>query len=154
MTEKWVFYKTTWCSKFGYRQYYVSNLGRVMMNGELYKCKIDRQGYKWVCKERLHVVVARLFIYNDDPLHKTHVDHINTIRTDNRVENLRYTTPKGNSNNPITKQKMKTAVRPHPWNYNKTNIYTEETKQKFRDKKLGTHRVYRTDGTWYMKKED
>lgn len=34
------------------------------------------------------------------------IDHINTIRDDNRLENLRCVTPKGNANNPLTKQKI------------------------------------------------
>ena len=34
------------------------------------------------------------------------VDHINTIRTDNRAENLHWVTRKENMNNPITKESM------------------------------------------------
>lgn len=34
---------------------------------------------------------------------KTEVDHINTVRSDNRVENLRWTTRKENQNNPVTR---------------------------------------------------
>lgn len=35
------------------------------------------------------------------------VDHINTIRTDNRAENLRVCTMKENQNNPLTKKHLK-----------------------------------------------
>lgn len=39
------------------------------------------------------------------------IDHINTVRDDNRLENLRVVTPKENSNNPITADRLKEANR-------------------------------------------
>lgn len=39
------------------------------------------------------------------------IDHVNTIRDDNRLENLRVATPKENVNNPITAERMKEAGR-------------------------------------------
>ena len=46
-----------------------------------------------------HRLIANQFIPNDDPLHKTHVDHRNKHRYDNRISNLRWVTPKENSEN-------------------------------------------------------
>ena len=46
-----------------------------------------------------HRIIALQFIPNDDPEHKTVVDHRNTIRCDNRIENLRWVTYSENSRN-------------------------------------------------------
>ena len=70
------------------------------------------RGYKTILfcvngkKKRFRVarLVAETFIPN--PYNKPEVDHINTIRTDDRVENLRWVTRSENMNNPITKTRI------------------------------------------------
>ena len=99
--------------------YEVSNLGRVksLNYNRTGKEKILKNiecsnGYLMVFLTKfgkqknylIHRLVAGAFIPN--PEGKPCIDHINTIRNDNRVENLRWVTHEENSNNKLTKKKM------------------------------------------------
>lgn len=80
----------------------VSNYGNVKKNGKPYECSIQH-GYKRLPDGvYLHRVVAKLFIPNPD--NKPHIDHIDTDKLNNRVDNLRWCTQKENCNNPKTLQ--------------------------------------------------
>lgn len=108
MTEIWKDIK-------GYENLYqISSLGRVRRITKTNGYKILKQstnpqsGYIQVALSKngkctvykVHQLVAKHFISNLD--NKPCIDHINTDKTDNRVENLRWCTQKENLNNPIT----------------------------------------------------
>ena len=104
--------------------YKVSSLGRVLSlhdyrgSGKKYlKIILNSCGYYVVTLYRhgkgaqkfLHRLIAEAFI--EKPEGCDVVDHINTITTDNRLSNLRWTTPHGNLNNPISKKRRLDAIR-------------------------------------------
>ena len=140
--------------------YQVSNLGRVKsLNRFIYKnngtiqplkgkiCAMcpDNNNYIKVslCKngkyalKLVHRLVAIAFIPN--PENKPEIDHINTDRKDNRVENLRWCTHKENVNNPLTISK---------YNANTGRIVSNETREKIslalKGRKMSKESISRT----------
>lgn len=109
-----------WKPVVGYEGLYeVSNMGRVRslerinkrgfnLSSKILKPTLNSGGYCIVGlfknglqrKILVHRLVAECFLYNVE--NKPFIDHINTIRTDNRVENIRWVTTKENQNNPLT----------------------------------------------------
>lgn len=79
---------------------------------------------------KVHRLVAEAFIPN--PENKPCIDHINTVRSDNRVENLRWVSYKENSNNEKTLEKFK-GENHHFFGKH----HTEETKQKMSEAQKG-----------------
>ena len=83
-------------------------------NEKLLKQYPDHKGYLHVKLQKdgnkkmksVHRIIAETFIGD---IYNKEIDHINTIKTDNRVENLKIVTSKENSNNPFTREKQKKA---------------------------------------------
>ena len=121
--------KEIWRPIRGYENLYeVSNLGKVrsldrlvrrgtgsvkLMKSKVLKTCIDRYGYLLVTlyKDgkrttfRVHRLVASAFPeICGEYVNGLEVDHLNTLKTDNRATNLRWCTLKQNRNNPLTKQ--------------------------------------------------
>ena len=122
-----------WVDIKGYEGFYqVSNLGRVkslkriarhssggnkILKEKLLKQTVNKRGYvvvtlykDGVSKQfKIHTLVAVAFIPNVE--NKPYIDHINTIKTDNRVEDLRWVTEKENSNNELTLKHIKEGCK-------------------------------------------
>ncbi len=83
-------------------KYYISNFGRVKSyyhkEAIILKTSLNSKGYPRVALSKngkrqyylVHRLVAIAFVPNDDPLHKTTVDHINQNKEDAYYQNLRW----------------------------------------------------------------
>ena len=119
-------YKEFKNNRWGHKVYEVSNLGRVRLNGEIVE-PCMRSNYLGIGSIYIHRAVAELFVPN--PENKPCVDHINTVTTDNRAENLRWVTQAENNRNPITRKKRSESHKGKP--------RSEETKRKMSEAHKG-----------------
>lgn len=112
-----------WKSIKGFEGYYsVSNLGQVfsVRRNKLLKPKINRYGYKEVglsvsgkmYHRTVHRLVAQAFIEN--PNCYPTVNHINEIKTDNRVTNLEWLSIADNDNHGTRNRRMATSKCKRP----------------------------------------
>ena len=109
--------KEEWRECIFYPNYMVSDLGNVVRkkDGLLMKQYQQKNGYVYVWLTRkdgtsaipVHRLVCIAFHGDEGYEQGLFVDHINTIRSDNRACNLRWVTPKENANNETTKLKRK-----------------------------------------------
>ena len=144
-------FNEVWKPIKGYEGLYkVSNLGNVrsvdrhvminnrycLLKGKPRKAYYSSWGYLTVILYKnnqgkhysVHRLVAEAFVPNPNNL--PCIDHINTIRDDNRAINLRWCTHKENSNNPLTKEHF---------SYRKTNksvYYIDEQGKKISFKSM------------------
>lgn len=72
-------------------------------NSQLTDINGERKSYK------IHRLVAETFLSNNE--NKPYVDHIDTIKTNNNINNLRWVTPKENSNNETTLNNRKRTLK-------------------------------------------
>lgn len=103
---------TQWRTITDYPNYEVSDAGEVRRKGskrplkpfvdalqEYARVTLYRDGWKRR-KVMVHVLVMEAFVGRKEE--GMEIDHINTDRSDCRLSNLRYVTPKENRSNPLT----------------------------------------------------
>lgn len=131
------------------QSYSVSNLGNVRNDktGKILKPLDSGKGYvkvrlfKGSHKDYDHIAIHRLVAFAFPEIcgeysEGLQVDHINTVRNDNRAVNLRWVTPTENRLNTITNERFRNSIsgENHPM-YGKK--HTDEAKKKMSDAKLG-----------------
>ena len=113
----------------------VSNKGRIQhKNGNItFGCKDDEE-YMYVHINniiyKIHRIVALHFIYNNDEVNKTVVNHINEEKNDNRVENLEWCTQSQNVQHSAKSKKVKTFYKNETYCFESSKETVKWLKQK------------------------
>ncbi len=140
-----------WKEINGYEDYLISNIGNVISKKKikhllLTKCK-DNYGYYVVAlfsnNKRKTLKVHRLVALNfiDNPYDKETVNHINGIKTDNRVENLEWCTSAEN-----TYHANKTGLTNIKGENHIKSVTNEKTVVKLRERYKNSNLNYRQIG--------
>lgn len=131
-----------WFTKGGLVYRYDSKQGKLVLckqsdNSCLYKICLSSKGKPFL----VHRAVYETFI-GEIPT-KFEIDHINTIRDDNRLENLRAVTHKENSNNQLTRQHR---MKPHS-----DSEFGKKYFEHFGYSKTENKKQYWYEQTWYRR---
>ena len=128
----------------GYDNYSVSNLGNVRNDktGRILKSNPNSDGYLqvYLCKEgkkkihSIHRLIGNAFIPNPDNL--SDIDHINQVKTDNRIENLRWISSANNLRNRKKWEGTTSKFQGVSW-HKHNNKWTAQIKLNGRKKHLG-----------------
>lgn len=149
-----------WVTKGGLVYRYDSKQDKLVLckqyNTNGYKQFVDSKGKKI----RVHRAIYETFA--GEITNGYEIDHINTIRDDNRLENLRCVTRKENLNNPLTRKHMSEKAKVKKISSETRKKLSESGKGKTRSKfgeKFKEHfginysdniRLYKTERKWYV----
>jgi len=129
-------------------EYSISNLGNVRNDktGRILKVCLNRGGYKFVnlwknnkykC-HRIHRLIGIAFLPNPDNLEQ--IDHINQIKDDNRIENLRWCSRENNTRNIKKRDGTTSKYRGICWS-NRDNTWIAYININMKHKNLGTFKT-------------
>ena len=123
--------ETSWTVIPKNKKYEITEFGEVRnkKTGRVLTGSTNNKGYKTVHikhsdkPEFVHRLVAETFIVNDDPVHKTDVDHKDGNKSNNHVSNLEWVTRSDN----VRRAYVNGLNKPSGGGHNKRKIYVEET---------------------------
>lgn len=123
MIEIWKCFKTIAASNQYHKKgtkFYVSNYGRVRINDKIVDTSAF-DGYIKIAGNWVHRLVYQQFVGKIPKGYE--IDHIDTNKQNNRVDNLRAVTKKENMNNPLTKKRLsKSHKGKATWNKGKRGM--------------------------------